>query len=262
MHFGSYNYTVPSVRVTLPLFKNVAILNYMFDRIRFVDPTPIYPNGVVVFDETDIISSYVLRGLEWEPDICELMAQQYEPGTDVLDIGANLGLNSISMHKRVPITGTLHLFEPQPDVFTMMKHNTRHIPSRKLYNMCLGSHASVLQFEQYHVNVGGTFMFGEGGCRNDLKIYPMTQNNMVSVAAVGLDMIDLCVDRKISLVKMDVEGSEYNVLKGARKTLQYYKPTLLIEIWSRNSEPVFEMLRSIGYSNIQHIYGEDYLCKF
>jgi FkbM family methyltransferase len=238
----------------------------MFSRLRILNETPAYPDGVVIFDETDWISRDVLNGLEWEPAICDIMAQHYEPGTDVLDIGANLGLNSISLHKRVPITGTLHLFEPQPDVFSMMKYNTRNIPSRQLYNICLGSHTTVLRFEQHPQNVGRTFMIGPGGMENktlydgDVKV--PCGNDAVSVVATSLDTIDLCVKNRISLVKIDIEGSEYNVLKGARKTLQFYKPTMIIEIFPENQEAVSGMLKSIGYSRIEQIAKDDFICKF
>ena len=231
----------------------------MFSRIRILNETPAYPDGVVVFDENDCISLCVLNGVEWEPNICDIMAQHYEPGTDVLDIGANFGLNSISMHKRVPLTGTLHLFEPQPDVFSMMQYNTRNIPSRKLYNICLGSHTTMVHFEQYPQNIGATFMVGIALMQNQTA---PPGHNAVSLVAVPLDTIDLGVKNRISLIKMDVEGSEYDVLKGARKTLQFYKPTLIIEIWASKQEAVFEMLKSIGYSTIENIQGEDFICKF
>lgn len=225
--------------------------------IHHVSATPAYPMGAYVFDKTDVISNYVISGKEWEPHICELMAKYYKPGTDVVDIGANLGLNSVGLHRRNPITGTLHLFEPQPDVFSLMAVNTRHIP-RRLYNMCLSSKPAVLRFEQNPSNIGGTHMIGDGGLTDDPD---PTGKNAVSVAAFPLDMVDLALSptTSISLIKIDVEGAEEAVLEGARETIMKHTPVIFIEVWPWKRDGTFAKLAAFGYERMQHIGGDDFI---
>jgi FkbM family methyltransferase len=219
-----------------------------FERIRKVDH-PSY-GEIYIFDNKDSISSSIMKpgNPAWEEALCKVMAENYVEGTDMLDIGANLGLNTIYSNKLKPITGTVHLFEPQSDVFTMLKYNTRSLPSRKLYNITLGGvEPEILSFTQQEDNVGGT------------HIRTGTKGN-VNVAAVPLDLITF--SKPISFIKMDVEGAEYKVIEGAKNTLLQNKPTLLIEIWPKNYSNVKKLLESFGYIQTLHLGGDDYLFKF
>ncbi len=239
--------------LVVPLFsspeKNVERLVHPddnFERIRKVTH-PSY-GEIYIFDDKDAISSSIMSsGKPWEEKLCEVMAENYVPGTDMLDIGANLGLNTIYLNKLKSITGTAHLFEPQSDVFTMLKFNTRNLLSRKLYNITLGSpEPEILSFSQQIDNVGGT------------NIRTGTKGN-VNVAAIPLDLIEF--KNPISFVKMDIEGAEYKVLLGAASTLAKFSPTLLIEVSPETDEKLRKLLHSYGYSQAAHVGGIDYLFK-
>jgi hypothetical protein len=55
--------------------------------------------------------------------------------------------------------------------------------------------------------------------------------------------------RKVDLIKMDIEGEEYNALKGAIKTIRKFKPKIIIEIHSKNlREKILEFLKNYGYN--------------
>jgi FkbM family methyltransferase len=218
-----------------------------FKRIRKVSH-PSY-GEIYIFDDQDAISSSIMKFGQptWEEALCKVMAENYIPGTDMMDIGANLGLNTIYSNKLNPITGTVHLFEPQSDVFTMLKFNTRNLQSRKLYNITLGgSEPEILSFSQQPDNVGGT------------NIRTGTEGS-VNVAAIPLDLINF--PNPISFIKMDVEGAEYKVLIGAKNTLAKHSPTLLIEVSPNTEEDLRKLLDSYGYSQIAHIGGIDYLFR-
>lgn len=218
-----------------------------FERIRKVNH-PSY-GEIYIFNDQDAISSSIMKSGYpiWEEKLCNVMAENYVPGTDMLDIGANLGLNTIYMNKIKQITGTVHLFEPQSDVFTMLKFNTRNLKSRKLYNITLGGpKPEILSFSQQLNNVGGT------NIRTGTK-------GSVNVASIPLDLISF--DNPISFIKMDVEGAEYKVLLGARNTLAKFSPTLLIEISPETEKEVRHLLCDYGYKEVDHVGGIDYLFK-
>ena len=106
---GFENINENAVKINMPFGKTMTYLNH-----------PNYGN-IICYDESELISNHLLKNDIWENNICEIMADNYVPNTDILDIGANLGLNSIRMNQIKPITGKIHLFEPQPDTFLMMK---------------------------------------------------------------------------------------------------------------------------------------------
>ena len=68
--------------------------------------------------------------------------------------------------------------------------------------------------------------------------------------------------KNISIIKIDVEGHEINVLNGALNTILKNKPKILIEVWNRpkKKKEFLEFMKKINYK-IKKISGEDYLCS-
>ncbi len=78
-----------------------------------------------------------------------------------------------------------------------------------------------------------------------------------SVEMVTLDSFNL---DNVSFIKIDVEGHEIEVLKGARATLERNKPVMVIEVYGRSDkDDRLDFIRSLGY-DVTHISDEDYLC--
>jgi FkbM family methyltransferase len=227
-------------------------------RYTIVRDNPHYP-PLCVFDAADGISAGVISGADWEPRVCGVMARMYVPGTDVVDVGANLGLNSIGMHRRAPITGSVHLFEPQHDVFSALRYNARHLPAM-LYNFGVADGVRMLCFEQVHGNVGGTPLQGAGGALGSPFAFPVSKQ-ATRVLAAALD--DMSFPNRVSVIKIDAEGAELNVLLGAKAFLATHRPAIVIEVWPQNRPEVFELLQQkLGYvmrEHIQDTFGDDFL---
>ena len=230
--------------ITLFLYKeNYELFENRIERFNKINH-PVY-GEIYVFDKNDTISNVVLtnNGI-WEENISKIMAEHYIEGTDMLDIGANLGLNTLRMNQIKPITGTCHLFEPQSDVFTLLDFNTKKL-KRKLYNFALSNNCGIVSFNQNDNNIGATKM-----SNND-------DISGISVTSISLDSIPFT--NKISLVKMDCEGFEINVLKGGKKFFNKYKPKLIIEMWTENVEEVTKELKNMNYVLLNHIGFDDYI---
>jgi len=217
-------------------------------RYTIVSDSPHYPR-ICVFDAEDGISNAVLRGIDWEPDVCNALARLYVRGTDVIDVGANLGLNAIGLHRRTPVTGVIHLFEPQHDVFAALRYNAQHIPAM-LYNVAVADTIRMLCFEQVHGNIGGTPLQGDGGAVGSPFAFPVSQKS-THVLALPLD--NLVFPRRVSVIKIDAEGSELSVLIGAQTLIAKDQPAIVVEVWSQNRPPVFELLLRMGYTMQEHI---------
>ena len=204
---------------------------------------------IFTFDDTDHISKYISNNNDiWEEHICQILAQNYVKNTDVLDIGANMGLNSIRMNQINPISSgyKIHFFEPQHDVFSILDYNTRDIP-RVLYNFALSDKYKLLNFSKIEDNIGAT------------EMVLTKDNNNINILATNLDSITF--ERPISLVKLDAEGSEEDVLKGGKLFFEKYKPTLVIEIWDKNKELVMPILSKMNYKQTWN-QDDDYVFKY
>jgi FkbM family methyltransferase len=200
---------------------------------------------ITVFDNNDLISNIVLNNKIWEDNIIDIMSKYYVTDTDILDIGANMGLNTLGLHKKKQITGTCHAFEPQPDVFTLMSFNLKSVPC-KTYCMSLSDKTEIVSMNVNINNIGASSISNSKD----------NERNM-NLLAIPLDLIKF--NNKISLIKMDVEGYEDKVLKGSKITFETHKPVLIIEIWNDKFQNVNAILEEMNYKLDYHIGGDDYV---
>ncbi|HRP53615.1 MAG TPA: FkbM family methyltransferase [Fluviicola sp.] len=169
----------------------------------------------------------------------------------VLDIGTNYGTTILQFAQLVGEAGLCFGFEPDPINFKICQENLRlnHFKNIQVENCGLG-------------HVAGTFELvvdtasNRGGNRIGIDSVGK-ETHQVSV--VPLD--DWIKDKnltKVDLIKIDVEGYEMNVLKGAKEMLQKFKPMLFIELDDSNlklqgssSKELVSFLTFLGYG-IQH----------
>lgn len=145
-------------------------------------------------------------------------------GDTVIDIGAHIGRYTITSSKQVGNTGKVVAIEADPDNFQLLKRN---IALNKLTNVMPLNYA----------------VFSE---RTKIKLYEQSASakynsimltraaktkNYVEVNADTLDSIlELNGVNRVNWIKIDVEGAEFEVLKGSTKTLSDENISLLIEI--------------------------------
>lgn len=202
---------------------------------------------IYLYKHNDMISKLVREGNVWENYIIEVMAEYYEEGTDIMDIGANMGLNSLGTHKLKPFTGTLHCFEPQYHSMALCVYNTSSIPKVKYYQFALSSKYDQMSFTPVNENVGGTSMT------------PSLEHKNV-IASVPLDSITFT--NRISVMKIDVEGMEDRLLEGATNTILKHKPTIIIEIWESMFPTTSKVLEKLNYKLEKRIGVHDYVYKY
>ncbi len=163
----------------------------------------------------------------------------------VIDIGSHQGEYLYFMQKIVGRSGKVYSFEPQASLYAQL------------------SQAKV-SFGWNHVTVERLAISNETG-QTTLFIPNATfdasirKNLLTSVRyteEVNSETLDsYCLRHQIqpNFIKIDVEGSEYNVIEGAMSTLKKYKPKLLIEIEARHVgedkvQETFSVLQKLGYS--------------
>ena len=168
-----------------------------------------------------------------------------------LDIGANIGAVSqvlSAKYKRVLA------FEPNPEVFKLLEINAlyckcknveplKYAVSSKKRNLILSDwnmhHSGQASLEKKHVDAQSSENAGFVAKTHKVK-------------SVSIDeLIDEKGLHEISLLKIDVEGHEIDVLKGAKKLISKYSPPIIFEDWetrnSKNSELRTELIK-LGYS--------------
>jgi FkbM family methyltransferase len=152
-------------------------------------------------------------------------------GDTVLDIGGNIGQTALRMAQKIGETGRVISFEPYPETTERFEYNLKlndQIKNITLEGIALGEAKSILKmFQDCSTNSGGNRM-----------LHPSAQNNggIEEVMVTSLDeyVADKNHLKHINLIKIDVEGFEMKVLKGAKKVLRDHKPDLFIELDDEN----------------------------
>ena len=152
----------------------------------------------------------------------------------IIDCGSNIGLSIIYFKSHFP-NATIIGFEPDPKIFAILKKNTAKFQNVVLYNKAVSKEKGKLNFES------------EGGFSGRLND-EASGNNVVSVEAEPLSAY---MDRKIDLLKIDIEGAEYEVLLEIRPKLELVDK-LFIEYHSmdkkdQNLDMLLAVLKQEGY---------------
>lgn len=203
----------------------------------------------------DGIKWHLKQGIYWESGIAEILSKYIKPGTIAIDMGAHIGIHTLLMSHKIGPDGLVISFEPQMKIYRELHHNLILNNCQKnviTLRYALGNKKqSVEMCKANPTNEGGT-RIGKGGD---------------SVNMITLDSLNLS---NVSLIKMDVESYELNVLKGAKKTLIRNNPVIVFEILGEVDldhcnpkeqaiyDEIMTFLEDLGYK-VQKIFGNDFL---
>ncbi len=154
------------------------------------------------------------RFLTWNLQEYRAFRQALRPGAVALDIGANVGCYSLLFGQWVGPAGKVFAFEPSPESFAGL---CRHIALNHLAGVVTPVRAAVSDASADVQLRGDGF---QGTNRLLFPGEPAGARSTFSAPAVTVD--DFCEREKIlpDLIKIDVEGSELAVLRGARRTIR------------------------------------------
>ena len=220
-------------------------------------------NGIFEIDPEDCyIRNHMMSGHVFESHIINGMLADYvKKSKYIVDVGANIGCHCVSYGNMNPEC-KIWAFEPQDKLYTILQKNIktnklddRIISSKfglghKDSSLTLSSLESVEDKRCMGYNKGGLGI-GKGG--EEIKI-----TTLDSLSLPGLDYI-----------KIDVEGAEGLVIRGAQETLKKYKPVVVFEHNYQRIDPVdvdleyvptpFEELVKLGYKNFKYLDWENYV---
>jgi FkbM family methyltransferase len=193
-----------------------------------------------------------------EPELANFIKAFLKPGMIFVDIGAHLGEYTVLAASIVGDSGHVHAFEASPDTFEIL---TRNVKFNGLRNVATKPWAVW--------NQDGFCEFEKAPDPSVSALRPnhAAQRRGGSLIRVNAIMLDHYFGEpgmaKPSLIKIDVEGAELQVLRGAAGLLSLSQPpTLVVEYGPRNTatfayeaEEVCRFLRELGYQLYQ--FGEN-----
>ena len=173
-------------------------------------------------------------------------------GMTVYDIGANIGLHTVWMARKVGQRGHVVAFEPEPENTDLLRRAlaVNHLPNVQVIEACVCENSGTTRFVRDEQS-------GATGTIERLSADGNTLGNswfglspsILEVPTVSIDdFVYHLGNSSPDFIKIDVEGSETVVILGAVNTLSSRRPMLAIEFHNESSmEHVRSVLQPLGY---------------
>ena len=175
-----------------------------------------------------------------EPHLQEIIKEYVGSGDTVYDIGANIGYVSLSLAKRVGASGHVIAFEPVPRNIASFRTN---ILINRLANVQLLEFAASDRRGDAIIRVAENLSTASLVWHRD---NPSATDLPIKTVSID-ELVESGVLRYPSFSKIDVEGTEGNVLLGMRRTLAAARPVLFVECSEVGRETTWYLLRKLGY---------------
>lgn len=175
----------------------------------------------------------------WEWDHMEQFLKHLNPTGKILDIGANIGNHTLMFKKYFP-NAEIFSFEPLFYNYELLQKNVHSYRDINIFKVALSDRHDILKinnnFQEFNSGAASVSDRGE------------------SVLALPLDSLEMS---DVSFIKIDVEGWEPQVIRGAIKTIEQNRPKIWLE--DGNGNTVNFLVDNLGYYVQDQRGGENYL---
>ena len=208
----------------------------VYDGIRF----PCQPAS---HDEQEILYHAFFR--EWFQTTEKVFAPYVKSGQTVVDVGANIGFTTLVLSRLVGATGRVHSFEPGRSMFTRLQ---QVVAQNQLSQVSLHPVGCGAQREQL------TLQIPASSGNASLRLSSDDATGITSSEAVSIEVFDDYLGDQLTewhFLKIDTEGFEIDVLRGAARTIERLRPVIYIELsqeYRDSSAAAIEWLTSHGYT--------------
>lgn len=233
LHQATRDHTL-SHQINLRMARHTAGLAARFNAERG-HRMAIFANDLIGIDINQF-GIYERTELELLFEFLQPLSTQFEAGM-ALDIGGNIGNHALFFARRFR---AVHSFEPNPATYALLRYNADWVANVQTHMLGLGDERGSFDLFEHTENFGGSSMR-----RDDRADRQAVHIQVERLDDLGLDTEGLC------FVKIDVEGFEPKVLKGAAATLGRCQPLVVLEQHESEfvggSTPSIDLLAGWGY---------------
>ena len=218
-------------------------------------------NSIVKYDEFELeyysLNSHsnhaptrlTRSGKIWEKKLYNFYKENLKPNDIVYDVGSYIGTHTLPFAKFCKFVVA---FEPNLQIYDCLVKNIE-----------LNNINNVLALNQA-VGLGNTLDFFERNDGTSRFSNKKIIGNKTEKTTIRLDhLYPLCLTKtdRVNLIKIDVEGHEFDVLEGARLLIEKNKPIILIEVFKKNKNKLMNWCFENNYKPT-HFGGDDYILNY
>lgn len=219
--------------------------------------------GTFVIDTKDLIGANIASKGAWEYHLQDFYTKVLKEDDIVIDAGANIGYLTVQFAN---IVKRVYSFEPQPYIFNMLCSNIlfNNLNDKvEHYRVGLGDKEERGQLWSIDKeDFGGVWNYGGRGLEWEHSHYKATgevrEEDQIKVST--LDSFNIV---KCDLIKLDVQGYEWQLIEGGKKTIESNLPIVLLESnpeRSDNDKKVLDYFKNLGYSNFRYYFNTNEDC--
>lgn len=205
------------------------------------------PYGRLIYNTNDVyIGRSVAEYHEYSDREVVVFNQLLQRGQVVVEAGANIGTHTLFFAQKVGATGRVLAFEPQRLLFQTLCGNMalNSVTSAHCWNMAVGAEVGEAAIPCPDPTSSGNF----GGI--SLKEASQAGSDTELVPVITIDSLQL---PSCHLIKVDVEGMEEDVLRGAAETIARCRPFLYVECdRPEKQDSLLQLIDSYGYAMHWH----------
>jgi FkbM family methyltransferase len=192
-------------------------------------------------DLREVVDSQVYYTGEFEPETVETIDRLVRPGDVALDVGANVGFVTLTLAVRVGEAGRVYAFEPTERAFQRLARNL--------------SLNSFPQVRALRLGVSDREGRTQARIRSSYRTDGIDSSTEQAISLVTLDLWAARegLDR-VDFIKIDTDGMEVQVFRGARATLERLRPGVFFELVPQaisdageSAEELVRFLDGLGY---------------
>lgn len=208
--------------------------------------------GEYEFDIRSDILKRILISKEYEPKIAHFISSKINYNKDAINIGANIGLYANFMATRINEERKVLAIEPTNSAFNFLEKNIirnnnqeKIITFKGIASDNVGeSIINIVQGKEEYSSIG------------DLIHPAILEENFTTQKVKSITLDSLIKNNRLEpgLILIDVEGAEYQVLKGAIDTIKKYRPIIISEIYDEllskqgsDSRKIIDFLEKLNY---------------
>ena len=202
----------------------------------------------------------LIEGREYEDRVKEIFEKNIKEGNTVIDVGANIGEFSLIASKKTGPNGKVISIEPLKQATNWLKKNfvLNNFSNYEIIEKAVGEKIKEMMLYKK-----------SGGSEMGILDPQVTEKELLQDGTIMVDTIDNIVQSRniktVSMLKIDVEGFEYEVLCGCKDSFQKNKiKKIICEIHSSylkkkgvGEETIYSLLKQNGFSITRIVTNED-----
>lgn len=185
----------------------------------------------LILDEDKITQGYIMhladKNEEYEPEVCAFLRKVLLKDDNFVDVGAHVGYFTILASELV-LGGKVVAFEPEEENYEALSDNieANGYVNTTAFQACVGDKCEDVELFVNLDNDGGHSLFDPGYHVLNTR----TRKNERIKQTVPMVTLDSCIGFAPKVIKIDCEGAELMVLKGAEEIIKNHSPIIIMEI--------------------------------